>query len=102
MVQGWTGRPKKRAREACFRRWGTHCHICGHAGAYEVDHLAERKHGGASYDVANLRPVHGSSAPCPVCVGSRTGRPRCCNQERNRKPGSVVRGVPIEVDLGSV
>ncbi len=95
---GWTGRPRGRARRECFERYGTVCHLCGHGGAYAVDHLAERQHGGRSYEVGNLRPAHGTSAPCPVCISTTTGRPRCCNQERNRK----ARATPVAVDLGSV
>ncbi len=95
---GWTGRPRARTRRECFERYGTVCHICGHVGATEVDHLRERQHGGDPYSIENVRPVHGSSAPCPVCVSTTTGRARCCNQERNRK----AKGTPIRVDLGSV
>lgn len=94
----WGGRPKARARRECFERYGDTCWVCGHGGAREVDHLDERARGGASYDLANLRPAHGSYSPCPVCVSTTTGRARCCNQERNRKP----RTSPIVVDLGTL
>ncbi|GIE46192.1 hypothetical protein Alo02nite_90900 [Actinoplanes lobatus] len=87
MVDPWESRrPRQRAREDCFKTWGTNCWWCGHPNAYEVDHLQRRTDGGSPYDVANLRPSHGSNAPCPVCVSPTTGRARCCNQERNRKP----------------
>ena len=99
MGNGWTGRPRARARKECFERYGTTCWVCGHPGAYEVDHLGERRYGGPSYDVANLRPIHGSNAPCPVCVSTTTGRARCCNQERNRKARVVE---PVRVDLGTL
>lgn len=74
--------------------------MCGHAGAYEVDHLVERARGGDSFDPDNLRPVHGSNSPCPVCISDSTGRPRCCNQERNRKPR--IAETVIDVDPHSI
>ena len=94
----WGGRPRARARAETFRRWGHICHLCGHEGANEVDHLGELRYGGSSYDPANLRPAHGSNSPCPVCISPTTGRARCCNQERNAKP----RATPLAVDLGSI
>jgi hypothetical protein len=45
------------------------CHLCGHAGATQVDHVvpwAEWTHPTLSvHDASNLRPAHG--APCPTC-----------------------------------
>lgn len=52
------------------------CHICGHAGADEVDHVVALARGG-SEDFANLRPAHGQ-APCPTC-GQR------CNRSKGAK-----------------
>ncbi len=94
---GWSSRrPRQRARDACFAAWGTVCWVCKHPGAYEVDHLLERARGGDPFDQDNLRPVHGSNAPCPVCISPSTGRPRCCNQERNRKPRADLPGVNVD------
>lgn len=59
-----------------FRIYGTVCHICGHGGASEADHLTP-----LSIDPDQpisphaMRPSHGSSARCPTCG-------RACNQER--------------------
>lgn len=79
-----------------FRAYGTVCWICGHEGAYEVDHLTRRADGGAVFDLANLRPAHGSNAPCPVCISPSTGKPACCNQSRNRRPRAAK--VALSVD----
>uniref|UniRef100_A8LZZ9 HNH domain-containing protein n=1 Tax=Salinispora arenicola (strain CNS-205) TaxID=391037 RepID=A8LZZ9_SALAI len=89
-------RPWQRARIATFRAWGTDCHWCGHPEAHEVDHITRLSDGGSPYDVANLRPSHGSNSPCPVCVSPTTGRARCCNQERNRRP--VIERQPLSID----
>lgn len=69
-----------------FALYGTVCHICGHGEAYEADHLdpvALDPHQPVS--PFRMRPSHGTSAPCPVCVG-RDGTPRKCNQERGARP----------------
>lgn len=90
-----------------FRLWGDECMWCGHPGAGEVDHLVPMRVGGAPYDPNNLRPIHGSNAPCPVCVGKRTGRPRCCNQEKQAHDRDTMPAVAPELwefvtDVGSV
>lgn len=46
------------------------CHLCGHPGATQVDHLVQYAEGGTD-DISNLRPAHGTANtarnPCPVC-----------------------------------
>lgn len=90
-------RPWFRAKDAMFETWGTNCWWCGHPGAYEADHLIRLADGGQRLDPDNLRPAHGSNAPCPVCISPTTGRPRCCNQERNRRTPPPAR-TPLSVD----
>lgn len=85
------GRPYRTARRRMFEIYGTICHICGHDGAGEADHLvpisidAEQP-----VDPHTMRPSHGVNAPCPVCVGNN-GKPRACNQERGNKPLTTAR-----------
>lgn len=81
-LTGRSGHRWREARAACFALWGTVCVWCGHDGAGEADHVVPMRLGGDPYDPQNLRPMHGSNAPCPECLGERTGRPRCCNQEK--------------------
>jgi hypothetical protein len=62
-----------------FATYGTVCHICGHDGAGEADHLipvsldAEQP-----LDPHAMRPAHGANSPCPTCG-------RKCNTERGNK-----------------
>ena len=55
------------------------CHVCGHPGSTDADHLIEARHlqGLAKLDIANLRPAHGVKG-CPTCG-------RKCNQERSAR-----------------
>jgi hypothetical protein len=79
------GRPYRRARAQMFRLYGYVCHICGHGGANEADHLVPISvDSGQPIDPHAMRPSHGSSRPCRVCQGPE-GKPRCCNQERGNK-----------------
>lgn len=81
-----TGRPYRTARKRMFAIYGTICHLCGHDGAGEADHLDPISlRPGQPVDPHAMRPSHGSNAPCPVCVGA-DGQPRKCNQERGIKP----------------
>lgn len=68
------------------------CYVCGHGpprirGRFrmEVGHLDAVKLNPLQLPSTDrARPMHGSNAPCPTCLG-RTGRPRCCNQEMGTK-----------------
>lgn len=82
---GRRGTRWRNAKQAAFQRWGTDCWWCHHPGGYEGDHLIRLADGGDPYDPNNIRPAHGSNYPCPVCISPTTNRPRCCNQERNRR-----------------
>lgn len=75
-----------------FMIYGTTCHLCGHAGAYEADHLDPiALDPDQAPDPHRMRPSHGTTAPCPECVGA-SGEPRKCNQERGARmlPGPLV------------
>lgn len=75
-----TGRPYRRARAQMFATYGDTCHICGHAGAREADHLVPVSHDSDQpVDPHLMRPAHGGNAPCPVCG-------RACNAERGAGP----------------
>lgn len=89
---------------AAWRRWGAFaksvidyyggvCHICGHGGARQVDHLepvTEKPE--LMWVLSNCRPAHGvnrgKSNPCPQCSAA-AGRKIHCNQLRGM--GSVER-----------
>lgn len=75
----------RQARKEMFQLYGDTCHLCGHGGAGEADHLIPLALDPAQpIDPELLRPAHGATSPCPVCVGA-TGQPRRCNQERGVK-----------------
>lgn len=97
---GRRGTRWRNAKAAAFAMWGTDCWWCGHPGGYEADHLQRLADGGDPYDPANLRPSHGSNYPCPVCISPSTGRPRCCNQERNRRSRPARQS--LSVDLSTI
>lgn len=52
------------------------CHICGHTGADEVDHVLALARGG-SEDISNLAPAHGAK-PCDTCG-------KQCNRSKGAK-----------------
>lgn len=74
------GRPYRRAREQMFATYGDTCHICGHGGAGEADHLDPVSLApDQPIDPHAMRPAHGANARCPTCG-------RACNTERGNKP----------------
>jgi 5-methylcytosine-specific restriction endonuclease McrA len=77
---GPAGRPWQRVRAAVLAA-STVCYLCGHPGSGAVDHVISRKLAPwLALDPANLRPVHGSLSPCPVCG-------RKCNEEKGDRAG---------------
>ncbi|OKI09118.1 hypothetical protein AMK13_10505 [Streptomyces sp. CB02056] len=63
-----------------FAIYGDRCHICGHEGAGEADHLTPVSvDPGQPLDPHGMRPAHGANAPCPTCL-------RLCNTERGNRP----------------
>ena len=71
----------RRARELMFAHYGHICHLCGHDGAMQADHLVTfREDPDQPIDWRDMRPAHGGNRrgydnPCPTCG-------RRCNQER--------------------
>jgi 5-methylcytosine-specific restriction endonuclease McrA len=62
------------------------CHICGHKGADEVDHVEPLSRGG-SEDPSNLRPAHGAK-PCETCGAT-------CNRSKGAKDfAPIIRRSP--------
>lgn len=51
---------QRRARHVLLKHDGL-CHVCGHAGADQADHVVPLSEGGAD-DLSNLRPIH--AEPC--------------------------------------
>ncbi len=80
---GRSGRPWREAKRQLHATTQI-CHLCGHGGAYEADHVPPRKVllqlGLDPNDMRYLRAAHGSSCPCPVC-GQR------CNQVKGDREG---------------
>lgn len=75
-----TGRPYQRARREMFAIYGTICHLCGHDGAGEADHLVPISIDSTQpVDPHGMRPAHGANAPCPTCG-------RRCNASRGNRP----------------
>lgn len=74
------GRPYRSARTRMFQIYGHVCHLCGHEGAGEADHLIPISiDADQPVDPNAMRPAHGSNSPCDTCG-------RKCNQSRGNKP----------------
>jgi 5-methylcytosine-specific restriction enzyme A len=52
-----SGSAQQKRSRWILERDDTICHVCGHAGAREVDHVTPIAEGGAD-DESNLRPIH--------------------------------------------
>lgn len=62
-----------------FAIYGDTCHLCGHHGAGEADHLTPISiDADQPIDPHLMRPAHGVNARCPVCG-------RACNTERGNR-----------------
>ncbi len=84
-----------------FEIYGTVCHLCGHGGAREADHLIPlRDLPNQTPDPHAMRPAHGAlyrrrdgtvlrDNRCPECG-------KACNQSRGAKPLSAVAAPAIE------
>jgi hypothetical protein len=84
------GRPYRRAREQMFAIYGDICHLCGHAGATEADHIIPVSlDPDQPDDPYAMRPAHGGNGKCRTCG-------RACNAERGNGP--VVRTLRTSQD----
>jgi len=72
---------------------GTMCHLCGHQGATEADHLEtiadnpdQIPHWSRMKPAHGVNPRNGHPGPCshPDCLAMNNGRPRACNQGRGK------------------
>jgi hypothetical protein len=68
---------------AVISEYGGLCHLCGHGGARQVDHLESiAEHPEWAFKMSNCRPAHGSPGnACPQCTQA-AGKPVNCNQIR--------------------
>lgn len=74
------GRRWQAFRQVVFATYGRTCHLCGHYGANQVDHVIsvlEAPH--LAWSLGNCRPAHGTRNRCPECG-------KCCNQARLSGP----------------
>lgn len=71
------GRRWQAFRQIVFRQYGRTCHICGHDGANQVDHVIPVAVAPQlAWVLSNCRPAHGVPGnKCPVCG-------KACNQAR--------------------
>ena len=76
--KGPNGHRYREARKALLKR-STICHLCGHDGADQADHLGPRSLNPQldDADITNLAPAHGVNG-CPTC-GEK------CNQLKGNK-----------------
>lgn len=73
-----TGRPYLRARAQMFAHYGTVCHLCGHDGATDADHIVPiTVDSEQPVDPHGMRPAHGVRG-CSTC-GQR------CNQVKGNR-----------------
>lgn len=97
---------------AVLRTHGDLCHVCGHGGARQSDHLVDPgTRPDLRFAVSNGRPSHGAARgrganPCTVCSRA-AGRPVYCNQlrgmgsvERARNKIRELTGLPMPGDSG--
>lgn len=65
--------------------YGTACHVCGHQGAADTDHLVPRSLGGTD-SLDNLRPICGRG--CPYC--RLEGKPSCHLSKSGREGAQAL------------
>jgi len=66
-----------------FALYGTICHLCGHGGATDADHLVPISvDSDQPIDPHTMRPAHGVNG-CPTCR-------RKCNQSRGNRLEAIV------------
>ena len=88
------GRRWMALRQAVFATYGRTCHICGHGGASQVDHVIPQAVAPQlAWEISNCRPAHGVPGnKCPTCGVA-------CNQSRQAgvikpKPAATVKQAP--------
>jgi 5-methylcytosine-specific restriction endonuclease McrA len=82
------GHRYREARKQMFAIYGHTCHLCGHHGASQADHLVPiTVWADQPIDPHLMRPAHGNTegTRCPVCG-------RACNQERGNRTSLDVSG----------
>lgn len=64
-----SGRRWQAMRLRVFAIYGRECHLCGHGGSNQIDHLVPVSVDPAlAWSLENLKPVHGVPGNrCPVC-----------------------------------
>jgi len=91
------GRRWMAMRQLVAATYGDQCHLCGHGGAEQVDHLVPVSiRPDLAWHLPNLRPAHGVPGnKCPTCG-------LACNQRRGAKaidaippPGTAPPGTPV-------
>ena len=86
----YSGRGVTRFRRLVAAAYGLTCHLCGQPirtfAEMEPDHLIPRSGGGNPYDLANVRPAHGTRSR------------EKCNQRRGSRPLSETTTTNRDVD----